>query len=692
MSHKPNPIELESLRSELIEKTINSSSNFLRLYLYQNYFKKVLPLNNPNIEEAFLKEFLDDYIACICKFEVWGVEPEITKTFLEQLKNISQIKIVSENTILLSSEIDRIAKQLEKLNLILDGKVRENGIMDKAFFPLIDKESPSGFYGLLDSVTVRINKTTEDDKFIIVPSEKEIEERIFEQCKKSWFVARELSKKFIKQTSRHHEVIISFDKKEGFYEGNSLGIALTLSFLEQLLKFYNPAYIINIKEQSAFTGGVTEAGEVLCTSEEIIKRKVAAVFFSEINTFVFPKCEETYAFFALTQLKKTYPNRKLKLIPVEDISDIINRRDVVDIKKQKLVIRGGKFVKKNWISAVATVLLAILFGYLFVMDFDDNPSSFSVDGQLLYIKNKNGKILWRKNLIIADNFIDNLAYLNRSIKIVDIDNHGRNEIIIIENGTLLVCFDAFQKKIWEYEFEDSVSSLREDLNTQYSQNIIDTITIDNKKYLLLIASNGPSFSSAIFRVDLQTGQRCSGTLWAAGHFMDAIILDFDNNGISDVIGAGYDNGYEDLVFFRFELDTVTTVRPTKKEYMIKSYPAAEMIAYIRFPKTDFDNIFENRTPGYLVNSLINQEKYKIFAFAASIPRRPMEMEVSYEVDYNFKDITIVINSNFRVQRDSMVARGILNPPYTDTEEYKNIIKSNILYWKDGEWVKRDELD
>src|SRR3990172_10917183 len=94
---KTNLIELESLRSELIEKTLNTSSNNLRLFLYHNNFEKILSFKNSNLEEAFLKEFLDDYISCISKFEIWGIEPDITKRILELLKNISSLTIASEN-------------------------------------------------------------------------------------------------------------------------------------------------------------------------------------------------------------------------------------------------------------------------------------------------------------------------------------------------------------------------------------------------------------------------------------------------------------------------------------------------------------------------------------------------------------------------------------------------------------------
>ena len=68
------------------------------------------------------------------------------------------------------------------------------------------------------------------------------------------------------------------------------------------------------------------------------------------------------------------------------------------------------------------------------------------------------------------------------------------------------------------------------------------------------------------------------------------------------------------------------------------------------------------------------------------------VEVGYEINYNLKDIDVVIGSSFRVQRDTLVAHGKLKQPYTDTEAYKEIIRNNILYWKSGKWVKRNELD
>lgn len=698
-SKKLNPLELESLRSSLIEKTLDTTSNNLRLSLYQNYFEKVLSLDNSNIEEAFLKEFLDDYIFCIRKFEVWGIEPDINKKLLEQIKKISTLKITSENLSSLNFEIDRIEKQLEKLSLILEGKDFEDNETHKALFPLIDKDAPEGFYGIIESVTVRINKAAENDKFIIIPSENEIEKKILEQCKKSWQLAIDLSKKFVKKPFNYHEVIINFDKKEGFYEGNSLGIALTLSLIEELLQFYNPTYTIGIKEQTAFTGGLTETGEVLCTSEDIIKRKVAAVFFSEISTFVFPKCEETYAYFALTQLKKTYPGRKLKLIPVEDINDVINRRDVVDIKKQKLVVRTGKFVRQNWISAVATVLFAILFGYLFVMDFDDNPALVFYDSNQIFVTNKNSKKLFSFPSIIK---WGDIGLVNKYLRILDINNDGKNEVLFIESPETaaknnlkvnsLSCYDSNKKLLWNYNFEEIVSSEREVMIPEYGIYLIDTIKENGKNVLVAYACNGVSFASAIFKIDLLTGEKISDAFWCSGHINDAILADINTDGKKEFVGWAPDNGFEQPVIWAMNIDTLQGARPTTQDYQIKGKPEPRLLFYIRTPNTDYDHFVNHRLGIASVMGLSFDRSNYTLKFNTLFSEVIFKAALLYRLNVNNLDINIFIDDNYRILRDSLVSKGKLNPPFTDTKEYISNLKNQILYWKDGKWVKKEELD
>ena len=164
-------------------------------------------------------------------------------------------------------------------------------------------------------------------------------------------------------------------------------------------------------------------------------------------------------------------------------------------------------------------------------------------------------------------------------------------------------------------------------------------------------------------------------------------MDTDKDGRPEIIGAGYDNGYEDIVFFAYDIDTLTQVRPSTREYTILGFPLCNMKSYLRFPKNDFDVYMKLRTPDYLVGSFLVNKKNRIFQFGSGLPYENVELETGYEVGFNFSDVEVNFSSTFRVRRDSLVAHGLLEPPYTDTKEYRAIVKNQILRWDNGVWRK-----
>lgn len=700
MSHKPNILELEFLRSELIEKTLYTNSNFLRLFLYQNYFEKILSLNNPNLEEAFLKEFLDDYVSCISKFEVWGVEPDITNKLLEQFNKVASLKVAVEILTSLNSEIERIEKQSEKLSLILEGKDVEDGEPHKAFFPLIDKDAAAGFYGIIESVTVRINKSEECDKFIIIPSEKEIEKKIIEQCETSWQLALSLSKQYVKKPNKFHEVIISFDKKEGIYEGNSLGISLTLSILEQLLMFYNPAYIIKIKELSAFTGGVTEPGTVLTTGEEIIKQKVAAVFFSEINSFAFPKSEENYVRFALAQLKNQYPKRALKIIPVEDVYDVLNRRDLVEIKKRNPVVRTGKFVKKNWITFSLLIVITAMAYFTSWWDFDDNPVKLQHKGRFLYVMNKNEKVLWKKFMFYDAGIGEGVGQLRISAKIIDINSDGINEVIIANEAdttknnygnciTRIACYNNYGDSVWTYRFKDKVSTPFKEFSNHYWPNLIDIVKEGDQNVLYCFAYHIQFYPGVIFKLDANTGQRLSGAFWHTGRISDCYIGDFNEDDELELVATGTHNGYESNFIFSVDLRNLEGTAPSVYNYKFFNKEITSFNNYVQIPITDLARFQEFRYGNIRTGSLIYAKSTK--SFRISIEQGFNQSNIAamnFIFDKNLNLIDIDCADAMQTIRDSLVVKGELDLPYTNTPEYFNSLKQRILYW-DGERFVRD---
>jgi hypothetical protein len=517
-----------------------------------------------------------------------------------------------------------------------------------------------------------------------------------------WENAIKYCGKFIKKIKKSHTVELKFENRLGIYIGKSLGIAVTLAFIEAILKHYNSKMIVNINGCIAVTGGIDHNSKIISTSKTIIERKLETVFYSDAQIFCVPKVDEMWAEEKLKELNEHFPKRNLKIIGLTDLDDLLDRRQIVDIRKQKLVVRTAKLLKKNWFSAVATVLLAVLFAYLFVMDWDNNPASLTTDGNLLYVRNKKGNVLWTKKVGLSYDAINNPKLLDVFCRIYDIDSDGdnevllSNEILLNENSTnsraQLICYDKQNTKIWSYSFSDSVESEREILKPFYSILLIDTLTVENKKSLFLISTNSPSFSSAIYRIDIRTGKRLPGTVWTSGHTVDAIIKDLNNDNNKDILAIGLDNGYEEQVVFAFQIDSLTKVRPSTTDYTIKNFPIGEFLTYIRIPKTDFTKSKNMRMSGIERGTLLDETIEKLYRFIILVNDQREDGSIWVKLDYNLKDFDIVIGDQFRVNRDSLVVKGMLNKPYTDTEEYKNIFKSNILYWKNGDWVKRKDLD
>jgi hypothetical protein len=133
------------------------------------------------------------------------------------------------------------------------------------------------------------------------------------------------------------------------------------------------------------------------------------------------------------------------------------------------------------------------------------------------------------------------------------------------------------------------------------------------------------------------------------------------------------------------------VRPSIRSYQILDLPVAELLFSVRIPKTDFDNYYEHRTPGIGSDLLYNNYEPSVnFMVGRANDKTAAEYGIAF--DKNFLVKRINIDNDFRVRRDTLVVKGLLKLPYTDTEDYKNIIKSKILYWQNGKWVKRDGLD
>ncbi|MBX3006804.1 MAG: hypothetical protein KF816_02135 [Melioribacteraceae bacterium] len=671
-----------------------------KLFRIIEFYDSVFSTEDQQVIEAYTCDFIEEYIAEVFNYTPFYSAPAFSHKLLIQLNNLINVTTLDYYIDIIEKLIQSTNLKLQKLDSILEGNAAMNsstGFM----FPLLEALGGSNAYssfGTIESVNIKIHKTNNQNRFLFVPSAKIIEERLFSQAKISFEFALNYFSKHKKTFNGFHEVLIYFDNLSANYEGNSLGVALTIGIINQLSQNYNLPYITNIKCKVASTGGVDQNGIVKSVGKEAIAKKVEIVFYSEFDTLIIPKDDEQFARDKLRELKLLYPQRKLKLVAVADMEELLNRRDLVEIRKQNKIVRTAKRIRKNWISSLLIILLFVGFAFVYVREYDDNPYLVEIAGEHYIIKNKKGMVLWKKPSMAFSSLVTSSTNLEILAKVTDINDDGTNEVLITgENfkGELargndgISCYNKKGDLIWKYIFNDDVSSQRDTLNTDYGYPfIIDIVKKNNSKVLYLSVRHGPSFASAIFTLDLLTGKRVGNTLWNSGHIHLGIIRDIDSTGKQELIYTFNNNGMKRSGIAVIGIDDAKGQGPTSKNYSLTGISIAKFKAYILVPQTDFSIYSGNRRGSILPLELAVKQSDKKIYFSSVEEKKWDGRGLNYTLSFNLKDINVVPDDNFVVMRDELVRKKILNPPYTDTKEYMDLIKSQILYWNGKEFIPR----
>jgi hypothetical protein len=670
---------IEKLRLRLHEELASTPSVNSRVVSIFNYFNILLE-SNPEVTISYFEEFIPSYISLLNKFEPQYKDPFFTKRIIEQLNTINSL--LNEK-----KELEYLIITLNsRLMLLMDYLHGKNDTYSatKVSFPVLEEHSRKDHSsGYLETITVEIKVSSTADQFILIPSGKEIEDSISLQVKTSWQLALNVAKKHFRRVHKYHKVIINFDNKLGYYSGSSLGTALTLSFIEELFSFYNTNVYIKTKGAISFTGGINDEGKILPLSEEVINRKVEVVFYSGIERFIVPEEEKAYAQNRYKQLQSCYPGRNLEIIGINGIEDLLNRRNIVAINKKSLVKRTRKVLRNQWIVLGLISINILLFYFSGLWDFDYNPAAFSNSGKIINVLNSNGKVLWRQETGF-DLSSQSLYLLQTSNqRIIDIDEDGINEVLLcpelsnedVEYGSVY-CFDKNKNIIWSYKFTDTVTADAEYFAPSYRTRIIGEAELKGEKLIFLMALHNPYSTSAIYSISLKTGERRGGVLWHHGHYISGQIGDFNNDGTDEIVCTGINNCLERSVIFSIDIDKINGRAPSRKMWEYHNKPPAEFNKYVLLPKSDIPDYLQIRFnhPGILrLDESTNEFIFNTFEDNERL------YSIHYNCDLMLENIRPTITDQYQVKRDSLVANGILNPPYTETKEYYNFLTSQIEY-------------
>lgn len=687
-----NIFHLENLKIKLENKLKAEKFPINRLELLNLFMNEVFKTNDRIIIEAYISELLSEYLTTLQNITPFGLEPKkINESigFFKKLNTFIELSNIDEQ---IPKEVERILSDYNYVEETLKGNSSEFN-KDLISFPVNIHTLKSEIkFGQIETFSIKIHKETNlvKNNFIIIPSKEKIDDRLETQINISWNLAMNYLKRFYQNPSKYHEVILIFQHKYAELEGFSLGMSITIGFIQELFRFYNTSLSLNLKRNVTFTGGMCTESNVIPLGKEIIELKVETVFYSYFDFFAIPEADYISAKEKLISLKKVYPNRNLKLIPIEDFDDLINHRQIISIDKAKLADRTKKIVKAHSLSLILISILIVVLAGIALYTMDNNPYEFQIVGKSLNVLNKSGKILWSKPIGLEPKIrINEGKYFQR---IYDIDGDGRNEVIIAheflkerdaENNGRIACFDHTGKLIWKYKFADTISTIRESYSDIYVSRIVD-IAEYNGNTVLFCNARHLYFPSAIYPLDIKTGKRLDGILWSQGHFYAGNIGDYNNDNELELFIGGINNGLESAFACIINLSDLNGQTPTTKNYLFENIPLANFKKYFVFPKTDLCIYGGRRFNGTELTKFYKSTN----TYDVGVNEKFNDLGVGayYVFNYNLDSVHLRIGDSQQFVRDSLIVKGFLKPPFTTDPEYEKILVSKINEWDGKKFI------
>lgn len=670
-----------------------SKEKSVRLLTFKlvNIIKELLDETSEAIKEVYIVETSPTLFQLLEKYSVFGVEPIYSAELVKVVNEIKPYLQQSENIQHIEDSLNRIEEELNILNEVLTGgKIDQKSSMS---FPVNEKSGNlKSNYGMIEQIQISIytNKKSNKVEFLIMPSLPKLEERFEEQILKSWNYAVNYLKSRYKKFNANLEVTIKFVNKLGIYEGNSLGVALTIGFIQELLRYYNLRDAISYENNIISTGSMEEKGEIGEVGEEIISLKVETVFYSMGDIFLIPQKDYAHAEKKINTLLEKYPKRNLTLIPIREINDVIMRRDALKIERQNIIKWSGKKLLKNKIVVTLLFLLVVILSGVYYVNYDDNPSQIEVTKNRYKIKNKSGKILWYKERMQIEYISNNTDYSWNSMRIIDIDNNGKNEVFLtlLKESYKLFLFDNKGNEIWSFSHTDSVASSSENFTGNFEiRGIIDTISQNGRKVIFAYFQHNAYYPSGILTLDLATGKKVNNILWNSGAITGAILEDWNEDGKKEIIAGGASNGMNSAFLFSIDYDNLEGSSPSSEDYILQNIRIADYNKYYIFEQTDYGNYLFPKYSAVLGRPIINNILLQINIYEGNADFYNSDFGYVIRFDKGLEPIKTVIGDQAIVERDRLVKEGKLNYPLTDTFEFHHSIMNNIKYWDGDKFVK-----
>ena len=456
------------------------------------------------------------------------------------------------------------------------------------------------------------------------------------------------------------------------------------------------------KKYIVFGSAIDDQGNLVPLELEPLQLKLKTVFYSSYEKFVIPEENIIEARTYLKELNCKYPNRKVELIPVKHYLTLFKNLDIVEVCKLKLKEKVKAHYNQYYViansvlSLIILVILSVLIFNVIIPALDNNPV-YAKYGQGRYIAyNKYSKQVWQSVILSADEPPPN--NISERIRITDLDNDGKNEILLLRNDNKI---PLLAKTLFCYNADNSIKwkTIIVPKDTLYGNDIC----YDNIYLRKIFVVNNPQTKSKEILVDYivcdlfpwfltklnYQGKEIS-TFYNSGNAEFDRIMDIDNDGKDEIIIAGHNNDFNHKGCL-IVLDPEFVQGKSPGYRFPRGFENGLMKYYILFPKI-FLNRFSDQQASYIEAVQKFNDKISVFLTETFGPvKEHSSYRTIFNFDFQFNFLHLQTSTEFDRFYERLIDEGKIQP-VKNWKAYEDSLRKQILFWDGDKFVNHPVMN
>jgi hypothetical protein len=487
----------------------------------------------------------------------------------------------------------------------------------------------------------------------------------------------------------------SFAEKKFVYSGESIGLPLALLALSQKLISNQTRFFFNYSKEVAFTGKIDLNGRVLRIDPDALELKIKGAFYSGLRYLVIPAANLKEASVFLYKLLSRHPSRRLDLVGVNTLEEIISDDRVSSKTIVPLItwiIKKKKITFKRALSALLIIAMIVMSVVLIsknpALHFWKirHPIAIELHNGNLLALNQERQLLWRFALPRP---FDPQSLIQ---KFIDLNGDKEEEILVAGNyksdekpSSELFCFGQSGKLLWEYRPGKRIKTLTDEFSNNFVIKTFEVTQLQNgsaEKSILVLSTHATWYPTQISL--LNPKGKLLGEYWNAGHLgKDTLIIeDLDDDGWKEIVLGGTNNDFQAACLVVLDPRKIAGCSPASgtPEFQFKDLPAGTQEFYLLFPRTTLNQALAIRNYVRMVE--ISREDKNL-----EVTTTEYSKDIDYEMKYNFDFQLIPIFSRpvdiLTEKVKELVISGTL--PFHALTELR-MLKEKIRSWDGQGWV------